>query len=243
MNGPLREFAIPGTHDWVIESLHRVLPDGAGGIRVLEVGAGEGALCRRLMDAGYRVVACELRPELFRLEGVECRKVDATRGLPFGDAEFDVVLAVEVVEHMDAHGRFFDEVRRVLKPGGRFIFTTPNILSLKSRATFLFSGYFYSFRPLPVEGSRGQSPPHISPFTLDRYCYLLHQSGLDVEAVLTDRFQRSSLCWSWLIPLIKLWSWKWYGATESVRRQNSPVTLFGRTLFVVARTAAAAGSD
>jgi SAM-dependent methyltransferase len=240
MDTPLRELAVSGTHNWVIDSLRRVLPARAG-LRVLEVGAGEGALCQRLMEAGYDVVACERHPEHFRLEGVKCHKVDATLALPFEAAEFDVVLAVEVVEHMESQRGFFDEVQRVLKPGGCFIFTTPNILSLKSRAIFLFSGYFYSFDPLPVGWNRELPPPHISPFTLDRYRYLLSQSGLEVQSVLTDKFQHSSLLWSWLLPLIRLWSWKWYGATENVIQQNSRVTLFGRTLFVAARRTAAAG--
>jgi len=228
-----RELAIHGTHDWVMESLRRTLPEGS--LRILEVGAGEGALCERLLKAGHRVVACELRPELFRVAGVECHKVDATMALPFADADFDVVLAVEVVEHMDGQGSFFNEVQRVLKPGGRFVFTTPNILSLKSRAIFLLSGYFYSFGPLAAEKNTDGSPPHISPFTLDRYRFLLAQYGLTIESVSTDKFQTSSRFWGWLIPLIRICSRAWYGATENVRQQNSPVALFGRTLFVTAR--------
>ena len=156
------------------------------------------------------------------------------RELPFGDAEFDAVLAVEVVEHMDGQRAFFDEVRRVLKPGGCLAFTTPNILSLKSRVIFLFSGYFYSFKPLDPARRRALPPPHISPFTLDRYRYLLGQCGLELRSVWTDKQQTSSRFWAWLIPLIRLCSRAWYGNTENVRLQNSRVALFGRTLFVVA---------
>jgi len=233
MDQPLRELAIHGTHDWIMESLRRVLP--ASGARILEVGAGEGALCERLMRTGHDVLACDRHPEHFRLPGVECRKVDGSLALPFGAADFDVVLAVEVAEHMESHRSFFDEVARVLKPGGAFVFTTPNVLSLKSRAIFLFSGYFYSFDPLPVGRSRDLPPPHISPFTLDRYRYLLSQSGLTVEAVLTDKFQRSSMLWAWIVPLIRILARRWYELSDNVRLQNSAVALFGRTLFVVAR--------
>jgi SAM-dependent methyltransferase len=229
----LRELAIHGTNDWVMDSLRRTLPKGS--LRILEVGAGEGALCARLLKDGHRVVACELRPELFKLEGVECHKVDATLALPFADQEFDVVLAVEVVEHMDGQGSFFEEVQRVLKPGGCFVFTTPNILSLKSRVIFLLSGYFYSFGPLAAEKNPDRSHPHISPFTLDRYRFLLAQYGFTIESVSTDKFQTSSRFWAWLIPLIRVCSRSWYAAKDNVRLQNSRVVLFGRTLFVVAR--------
>lgn len=50
---------------------------------------------------------------------------DITR-LPFKPASFDLVTANMVVEHLDDPGVQFDEISRVLKPGGLFIFHTPN---------------------------------------------------------------------------------------------------------------------
>jgi ubiquinone/menaquinone biosynthesis C-methylase UbiE len=46
--------------------------------------------------------------------------------LPFPDAHFDVVTCSWVLEHVHEPGRVFGEVSRVLKPGGRFLFITPN---------------------------------------------------------------------------------------------------------------------
>jgi SAM-dependent methyltransferase len=46
--------------------------------------------------------------------------------LPFKDASFDLVTANMVVEHLATPLEFFWEVARVLKPGGRFLFHTPN---------------------------------------------------------------------------------------------------------------------
>ena len=51
--------------------------------------------------------------------------------LPFGDAAFDVVVSRSVVEHLADPVAVFSELRRVLKPDGRLVFTTPN-------------GYYYS---------------------------------------------------------------------------------------------------
>lgn len=42
------------------------------------------------------------------------------------DASFDCVVAVEVLEHVDRHREFLQQVRRVLRPGGMFLMTTPN---------------------------------------------------------------------------------------------------------------------
>jgi len=48
--------------------------------------------------------------------------------LPFPDAAFHLVAAFEVIEHLSAWPRMLDEARRVLKPGGQFIVSTPNRL-------------------------------------------------------------------------------------------------------------------
>jgi SAM-dependent methyltransferase len=42
------------------------------------------------------------------------------------NSEFDLVVAVEVLEHVDEDQRFVENVHRVLKPGGAFVMTTPN---------------------------------------------------------------------------------------------------------------------
>ena len=49
--------------------------------------------------------------------------------LPFADASFDLAVSVWVLEHLEAPERVFHEVARVLKPGGHFIFLTPNALN------------------------------------------------------------------------------------------------------------------
>jgi SAM-dependent methyltransferase len=45
---------------------------------------------------------------------------------PFPDAVFDVVVSVEVLEHVEADDRFVAHAHRVLRPGGAFLMTTPN---------------------------------------------------------------------------------------------------------------------
>ncbi len=46
--------------------------------------------------------------------------------LPFGDATFDLVVSFQVIEHIFAPDSYLREIRRVLKPGGTVILTTPN---------------------------------------------------------------------------------------------------------------------
>jgi SAM-dependent methyltransferase len=233
-------MSLRGMHERVLPELLRAVPPRpAGGerARALDLGAGQGALSALLLRAGYDVSACDLFPEFFRCPGVECRRSDAHDRLPYTDASFDLVACFEVVEHLESHASLFREIARVLRPGGTLVFTTPNIVSIKSRLSFLCSGYFYSHGPLDPAVLDPVSQ-HISPFTPDRYRFLLAQAGLDLERIACDRWGSTSTWMSWLVPLIRGWSWWSRGRrlddTRGVQLQNSVAALLGRTMVGVA---------
>ena len=231
--GEPREMAARGTHDKVLALLGRHAPDAAA-TTVLDIGAGVGALSGKLAAAGYAVAACDLYPEAFLASGIECRGVDAAGQLPYADASCDAALAVELVEHIEGHEALFGEVRRVLRPGGLFLMTTPNVVSLKSRLSFLLTGYPYSFPSLDPK-VLDPVAQHITPFSLDRYRWRLAQSGFEIVAVNVDRYQTTSRLLAFLIPLIRLASRRAARASASVREQNSLPLLLGRKLFITAR--------
>ena len=229
------EIAVGGIHDRAIELLEH------GGrtpseTRVADIGAGMGALSRRLSDAGYLVTASDLFPEFFRVPEVDCLPVGEDGRLPYDDQSIDVAFAVELVEHMENPGRFFKEAARVLKPGGELIVTTPNILSLKSRLGFLFTGYKYSFPPLDPNVS-DPVHQHITPLTLDNYRWRLKQSDFDIVEVAVDKFQSTSMWASFLLPFVWLGSWRTSRRSRLAWSQNQFRMLYGRTLMIRARRA------
>ena len=228
-----KELAIPGTHDRVIEALSNVI-DLNTHPTVLDVGAGEGALSKKLASLGAKVFGCDVDASMFDVEGIECREVDAAGGWPYADASFDLVVAVEVLEHIDGHEQFFREAARVLKPQGVIFFTTPNIASFKSRFRFLFTGTFYSYPPL-VPGVKNPVRQHIAGFTVNRYEWMLSQHGLSLSHLRTDKWQKSSMAWAFLMPIARLVTRIRYGTAPWVCLMNATVPCFGRKLFIFAR--------
>jgi SAM-dependent methyltransferase len=97
------------------------VPAAAPGATALDVGCREGIQSAWLASRGYRVTGVDKEPRC--AQGIE---VDLDVGLPFPDAHFDVVWCSEVIEHLRDPARTVGELRRVTKPGGLMVLTTPN---------------------------------------------------------------------------------------------------------------------
>jgi ubiquinone/menaquinone biosynthesis C-methylase UbiE len=114
------------------QQLDASVPDGA---RWLDIGAGtrlhggwEGPSQETLAGRASVLIGCDFVTEHLRENPFLDGALAADAGsLPFADGSFDVVTANMVLEHLDNPVRVFSEVRRVLAPGGRFIFVTPNL--------------------------------------------------------------------------------------------------------------------
>lgn len=98
--------------------------------RLLDLGGGRGGLIELIHgEVGF---AAALDPDLISLREHRVRTLPRASGLadsiPFPADQFDCVTATWLIEHLAEPERAFGEVRRVLRPGGRFVFLTPNAL-------------------------------------------------------------------------------------------------------------------
>jgi SAM-dependent methyltransferase len=96
--------------------------------RILEIGCGTGDFAARVarQNPDAALVATDQSArfvELTAARGVEARVADAT-DLPFEDDSFDLVAALWMLYHVSDLDRALAQVRRVLRPGGRFLAVT-----------------------------------------------------------------------------------------------------------------------
>lgn len=100
------------------------------GQRALDVATGGGHVALALARSGVDVEACDLTPEMLEVARVLLGDEDCTArfavaeadALPYPDAAFDIVTCRIAAHHFPDAQAFFNEVARVLKPGGRFGF-------------------------------------------------------------------------------------------------------------------------
>ncbi len=115
---------------WIAGEVQRVL--GNQPLRILDLGCGAGFLANFLAERGHRVIGLDttednlvVARERDRTTSVDYQLGDAC-ALPYADASFDVVCAMDLLEHVEDPARVISEASRVLAPGGMFFFHTFN---------------------------------------------------------------------------------------------------------------------
>ncbi|HTR61660.1 MAG TPA: class I SAM-dependent methyltransferase [Candidatus Binataceae bacterium] len=189
---------------------------GAGSI-ALDISAGDGLSTRILKERGWRVIPTERK--VSRPGWVAA---DLISDLPFRSESFDLVLMLEVIEHLPDIPHSLREIARVLRPGGIAIVTTPNRLNVISRIHYLLTGFYKGRRaPLPyryrVEDGRNW---HV--MGLNDFHWMARGYGLRMDKIGRSRRKlRAYLFLPLLYPLIAIRSWLLYGSGggDPVQRQ------------------------
>ncbi len=235
------------THE-IVHSFFERLPRG----RVLDVPAGRGALSLWLHERGFEVVACDLHPLLFEAGGIEVRQGNLNISLPFPDASFDYIVCIEGLEHIENPHQAVREFARLLRPGGRVLLTTPNILNIEERVKNLLHGYTSHFKPIsPAHlaqrhadfrdwrekvGEIDEVFLHINPIPYPEIRYILEANGFEETQALRDRPKPRQWLYSPLVWLIRLTGAMRPAAQQSerwTRELNSSAILMGGNSIIL----------
>ena len=146
------------------------------GSRVLDIGCGDGGLANALADRGCAVVGIDAvrPPDGTRLEAFHRHDLDQAP-LPVEVADFDVVLLLDVVEHLRSPEEFLTRLRldAAQNPDLRVIISTGNVGFALTRLLLLSGQFNY--------GKRGiLDMTHTRLFTFPTLRRLLHGAGFDV---------------------------------------------------------------
>ena len=129
------ERFVPGVRgDIELEHVHRYLfaRQFLEGRDVLDIACGEGYGCDLISDIARSVIGVDIDAQTVdRARSSHAgHNVDFKEGsctsIPMADASIDVVVSFETIEHIDQHGDFMSEIRRVLRPGGLLLISTPD---------------------------------------------------------------------------------------------------------------------
>ena len=132
-------------------------PYAVGSGLALDLGSADGPSAAWLRQAAARIVSLDIDPRGLGAGGV----CGSARQLPFADATFDLVSAFDVIEHCEPEQEALAEVRRVLRPGGRFLMSVP--------------AYQWAWSDFDVANG------HYRRYTRERAVAALHEAGFSLD--------------------------------------------------------------
>lgn len=180
---------IPDTAPLVHDCAFRLLKGERPG-KVLDVPAGQGAFAKKLENEKFEVWCGDIQEDAHLHANKRPVLLDLNVGLPYKNEFFDYVACLEGIEHLENPHLLIREINRVLKVGGKCVLSTPNILSIKSRLSYLLYGYpNYFHLMIDVDPATGAEKKidHINPVTILELRYILSQNGFEIEKIDANR--------------------------------------------------------
>jgi len=173
---------------------------------ILDYGCGDGEVTQELARAtGAAVVGADISQvavEACRRRGLRAEKLEFGRTLPFGDRSFDLVFMTEVIEHLVDPAGALKEVRRILKPHGYLILSTPNLACLPNRLLLMIgvqplfsevSEEHIHGRWLRMFGQGGQPVGHLRLYTKRALQEFISSSGFQILRMRGAAFHEAGL--------------------------------------------------
>lgn len=184
----LKSSSSNNRHDLAIDVLSYVVKES-----FLDIGAGDGSFMLRMknMKPDINVAGLEISSSAVNVAlgaGLDMRQCDLNDPrYPCDDNSFDSCFMGELIEHVFSPDHLLREVGRIVKPGGYFFLTTPNMSSWFNRLSLLL-GYQPVFTEVSAERNAGHlinlpgmPAGHIRLFTYRALCEVVSRNGWEIE--------------------------------------------------------------
>jgi len=215
--------AAPNTHKRVYELVRQYLvaPQGK---RVCDLPSGAGAFSVELAKLGCDVTAVDLETvEPFQFDRTRLVLADANLPLPFDDGEFDMMVSIEGIEHLENPSAFVRECARVVKQDGLIIISTPNVDSYRSRRSTHIHGFHKYFKPVSGEQKMAW---HLHPIDMTFMRGALRKAGLEIIEVAVNRMHGMGVLSEMLRPLF---------TRKLPQELKGPIPYYGDVIIYVLR--------
>ena len=177
MTKRLKEYAQPGFHFYLARELSNLIPSLQNDTKILDVGCGTGAWLNRLGDLGFNNL-CGIDIDASKFAA--SKKKLLKRNIDWEDwnlnERFELITAIEVLEHLENIGFFLNSITRYLESNGYLLITTPNVHSLENRLCFLL------FEQMPGFHDKGE-PTHVYPLLIKAFTRLLPRYKLKIVKI------------------------------------------------------------
>ena len=189
-------------------------------IKILDYGSHTGIMGVLLLEAGYDVECCDLKEVIdkyevnYKTNKIKYDFIISNDKLPYENEQFDLVIFTEILEHLhESPINKLNDIKRIIKPGGYLLLTTPNVMNLENKIKFFFNVniyqdiYRYCYNPRYSLHYREYSKKDLKKLLIDflkfkkiKFKYFNYAGG---RTLLLKMIQKFSFMISSLIPSLR----------------------------------------
>ncbi len=145
-------------------------------LKILDAACGRSQICQVLNYYGHDAIGIDINNYFSADKSIKFIQSDLNTSFPFTNNSFDIVINSTALHYLKSSEHFFKETKRVLKHGGKIIFSRPNISSLANRYNFIKTGKIIEFSSALLERKNFPYPDYIFE--------LLQYLGFSVESIM-----------------------------------------------------------
>ena len=190
---------------------------------IMEIGSGQGYFLNELTNVLQKqnldciIESADIEPEQMLLDNIKVHFFNAQNEFGF-EKKYDLIIAVELIEHIENPFHFIREIAKSLNPNGQVLITSPNILSIRSRFRFLLIGRYDYFRRPYNEYHLNMG--HVNPINLIQLNYIFRKNGFSCKSIQGNTLSFDSIVYAPVIPLVMLFTYIHYIFRERSEKQK-----------------------